>query len=96
MEKKHEQVHYVGDSRVRADRKKMVPKDYSEFPGKNEAFLPDFLLKEWMVAVVFLVAFMTLVMTEDPPLGEIADPTNTSFLPVPDWYFLFIYEAVEI
>ncbi len=95
MEKKHEQVHYVGDSRVRVNREKMYPKDYSEFPGKTEAFLPDFLLKEWMVAVVFLVAFMTLVMTEKPPLGEIADPTNTSFLPVPDWYFLFIYELLK-
>lgn len=95
MGKKHEQIHYVGDSRVRANREKMYPKDYAEFPGKTEAFLPDFLLKEWMVAVVFLVGFMTLVMSEDPPLGEVADPTNTSFLPVPDWYFLFIYELLK-
>ncbi|MBA4496063.1 c-type cytochrome [Paenactinomyces guangxiensis] len=73
----------------------MYPKDYSEFPGKNEAFFPDFLLKEWMVAVVFLVGFMTLVMAEEPPLGEIADPTNTSFLPVPDWYFLFLYQLLK-
>ncbi|SHE42711.1 menaquinol-cytochrome c reductase cytochrome b/c subunit [Seinonella peptonophila] len=91
----HKQVHYVGDSRVRANRTKKYPPDYSEFPGNNEAFWPDFLLKEWMVAAVFLVGFMTLVMAEDPPLGEIADPTNTSFLPVPDWYFLFIYQWLK-
>lgn len=89
------QVHYVGDSRVRADRPKLYPPDYSEFPGKNEAFFPDFLLKEWMVAAVFLVGFMTLVMAEEPPLGELADPTNTSFLPVPDWYFLFLYQLLK-
>lgn len=89
------QVHYVGDSRVRADRPKLYPKDYSEFPGKTEAFFPDFLLKEWMVAAVFLVGFMTLVMAEEPPLGEVADPTNTSFLPVPDWYFLFLYQLLK-
>ena len=89
------QVHYVGDSRVRADRPKLYPKDYAEFPGKTEAFFPDFLLKEWMVAVVFLVGFMTLVMAEEPPLGELADPTNTSFLPVPDWYFLFLYQLLK-
>jgi menaquinol-cytochrome c reductase cytochrome b/c subunit len=89
------QVHYVGDSRVRADRKKLYPKDYAEFPGKTEAFFPDFLLKEWMVAAVFLVGFMTLVMSEEPPLGELADPTNTSFLPVPDWYFLFLYQLLK-
>ncbi|RAL21075.1 menaquinol-cytochrome c reductase cytochrome b/c subunit [Thermoflavimicrobium daqui] len=89
------QVHYVGDSRVRADRPKRYAPDYSEFPGKNEAFIPDFLLKEWMVAAVFLVGFMTLVMSELPPLGEKADPTNTSFLPVPDWYFLFLYQLLK-
>ncbi len=89
------QVHYVGDSRVRADRPKLYPKDYNEFPGKTEPFFPNFLLKEWMVAVVFLVGFMTLVMAEEPPLGELADPTNTSFLPVPDWYFLFLYQLLK-
>lgn len=85
----------MGDSRVRKDRKKLTPKDYSEFPGKTEAFFPDFLLKEWMVAAVFLVGFMTLVMSEEPPLGDVADPSNTSFLPVPDWYFLFLYQLLK-
>jgi menaquinol-cytochrome c reductase cytochrome b/c subunit len=85
----------VGDSRVRADRPKLYPKDYSEFPGKTEAFFPNFLLKEWMVAAVFLVGFMTLVMAEEPPLGDLADPTNTNFLPVPDWYFLFLYQLLK-
>lgn len=95
QEGNHKQVHYVGDSRVRADRPKLYPKDYSEFPGKTEAFFPDFLLKEWMVAAVFLVGFMTLVMAHEPPLGDVADPTNTSFLPVPDWYFLFLYQLLK-
>lgn len=90
-----EQVHYVGDSRVRAKRKKMYPPDYTEFPSKSEAFFPDFLLKEWMVAAVFLVGFMTVVMSEKPPLGDVADPTNTGFIPVPDWYFLFMYQLLK-
>ncbi|SFX00149.1 menaquinol-cytochrome c reductase cytochrome b/c subunit [Thermoactinomyces sp. DSM 45891] len=89
------QVHYVGDSRVRVNSKEMLPPDYSQFPGKTEQFFPDFLLKEWMVAAVFLVGFMTLVMAENPPLGDIADPTNTGFLPVPDWYFLFLYQLLK-
>lgn len=95
MGNQKEQVHYVGDSRVRAKRKEMNPPDYTEFPGNSEAFFPDFLLKEWMVAAVFLVGFMTLVMAEEPPLGDIADPTNTGFLPVPDWYFLFMYQLLK-
>ncbi|OYD09704.1 menaquinol-cytochrome c reductase cytochrome b/c subunit [Paludifilum halophilum] len=90
-----QEVHFVGDSRVKVNEKKLYPKDYSEFPGKTEAFFPNFLLKEWMVAVVVLVGFMGLVMAQEPPLGEQADPTNTSFLPVPDWYFLFLYQLLK-
>ena len=37
---------FVGDSRVQAKRKPNIPKDYSEFPGKTEAFWPNFLLKK--------------------------------------------------
>ena len=47
---------FVGDSRVPSTehRKSNIPKDYSEYPGKTEAFWPNFLLKEWMVGAVFL------------------------------------------
>jgi len=41
---------FEGDSRISANRKPNIPKDYSEYPGKTEAFWPNFLLKEWMVA----------------------------------------------
>ena len=47
---------FVGDSRIKANnRMPNVPKDYSEYPGKTEAFWPEFLLKEWMVGAVFLI-----------------------------------------
>lgn len=88
-------VEYVGDSRVRKTVKSNIPKDYSEYPGKTEAFLPDFLLKEWLVAAVVLVGFLVLVMADPPELGDLADPTNTGFIPVPDWYFLFLYQLLK-
>jgi menaquinol-cytochrome c reductase cytochrome b/c subunit len=91
----NEKVVYVGDSRVRKRTKVYVPRDYSAFPGKSEAFIPNFLLKEWMVAVVVLVGILVLVMSEPAPLGYPADPTNTSFIPMPDWYFLFLYQLLK-
>lgn len=86
---------FVGDSRISAVRKPNIPKDYSEYPGKTEAFYPDFLLKEWMVGAVFLVGFLCLTVVEDPPLERIADPTDTSYTPMPDWYFLFLYQLLK-
>ena len=88
---------FVGDSRVLAPsaRKTMIPKDYSEYPGKTEAFWPNFLLKEWMVGAVFLVGFLCLTVAHPAPLERIADPTDTGYIPLPDWYFLFLYQLLK-
>ncbi len=88
---------FVGDSRVPAPskRKPMFPKDYSEYPGKTEAFWPNFLLKEWMVGAVFLVGFLSLTVAHPAPLERIADPTDTGYIPLPDWYFLFLYQLLK-
>jgi len=93
--KSDEKVVYVGDSRVKKRTKEMLPQDYSSYPGKSEAFIPNFLLKEWMVAVVCLVGILCLVMTEPAPLGRPADPLTPGFIPMPDWYFLFLYQVLK-
>lgn len=87
---------FVGDSRVALNnRKPNIPKDYSEYPGKTEAFWPDFLLKEWMVGAVFLIGYLILTVAHPSPLEGPADPTNASYIPLPDWYFLFLYQLLK-
>ncbi|WP_243386610.1 menaquinol-cytochrome c reductase cytochrome b/c subunit [Bacillus kexueae] len=86
---------FVGDSRVSAERKPNIPKDYSEFPGKTEAFWPNFLLKEWMVGAVFLIGYLCLTIAHPSPLERVADPTDTGYIPLPDWYFLFLYQLLK-
>ncbi|MRX70981.1 cytochrome C oxidase Cbb3 [Bacillus lacus] len=86
---------FVGDSRVPAERKPNIPKDYSEFPGKTEAFWPNFLLKEWLVGAVFLIGYLCLTIAHQSPLERVADPTDTGYIPLPDWYFLFLYQLLK-
>ncbi|WP_054957103.1 menaquinol-cytochrome c reductase cytochrome b/c subunit [Paenibacillus dakarensis] len=93
--KPDEKVVYVGDSRVRKGKGFIVPPDYTAYPGKSEAFIPNFLLKEWMVGVVVLVGFLVLTISEPAPLGYPADP-GASVIPMPDWYFLFLYEYLKL
>lgn len=95
--KSDEKIVYVGDSRVikKTQEQRLIPKDYSAYPGKSEAFIPNFLLKEWMVGVVVLVGMLVLVMSDPAPLGYPADPKNTAFIPMPDWYFLFMYQLLK-
>lgn len=87
---------FVGDSRVKATgRMPNIPKDYSEYPGKTEAFWPNFLLKEWMVGAVFLIGYLCLTIAHPSPLERMADPTDSSYIPLPDWYFLFLYQLLK-
>lgn len=95
MAKNDKTIEYVGDSRVPAKKVPNISPSYSEFPGKNEPFWPNFLLKEWMVAAVALVAYLILTVSHPSPLTDKADPTNTSFTPLPDWYFLFLYQLLK-
>ncbi|OAB44300.1 menaquinol-cytochrome c reductase cytochrome b/c subunit [Paenibacillus glacialis] len=90
-----EKIVYVGDSRVKKAKGFVVPPDYTAYPGKSEAFIPNFLLKEWMVGVVFLVGFLVLTIAEPAPLGFPANPSAT-IIPMPDWYFLFLYEYLKL
>lgn len=93
-DKTKEKVVYVGDSRVRKGNGFITPPDYSAYPGKSEAFIPNFLLKEWMVGVVVLVGFLVLTISEPAPLGFPANPSAT-VIPMPDWYFLFLYQYLK-
>nr|WP_302328498.1 menaquinol-cytochrome c reductase cytochrome b/c subunit [Salirhabdus salicampi] len=86
---------FVGDSRVPAEKKRFIPKDYSEYPGKTEPFWPNFLLKEWLVGAVFLIGFLCLTVAGAPPLEREADPNIAGYIPLPDWYFLFLYQFLK-
>jgi menaquinol-cytochrome c reductase cytochrome b/c subunit len=64
-------------------------------PVGTEPFWPNFLLKEWIVGSVFLVGFMIWVYFNPVDLTPRANPDDTNFIPVPDWYFLFLYQLLK-
>lgn len=95
QKKPAERVVYVGDSRVVKKERNNIPRDYTAYPGRTEAFVPNFLLKEWMVGAVVVFGFMVLIAFAPAPLGYPADPLNGEFIPMPDWYFLFMYQLLK-
>lgn len=61
----------------------------------SETFYPR---QVYMDAVVMLGVFLmvaTLALTIPFPLTDKANPSDTSFVPVPEWYFLFYYELLK-
>src|SRR5699024_11992953 len=88
-------MRFVGNSHINAYTTSTVPKHYSEYPGSTEAFWPNFLLKEWLVGSVFLIGFLCVTIADPAPLEGLADPTDAAYVPLPDWYFLFLYQLLK-
>ena len=61
----------------------------------SDLFWPNFLLKEWLVGSVFLIGFLILTAAHPSPLEQQADPNNAGYIPLPDWYFLFLYQFLK-
>jgi copper-containing nitrite reductase len=62
---------------------------------RSEAFYPRQI---YMDAVAMLGAFFMVVLlaaTIEFPLADRADPSDHTFTPVPEWYFLFLYELLK-
>jgi len=71
------------------------PWDEAKAAAGSETFYPR---QVYMDAVVMLGVFIVLaaLATLVPfPLTDKADPSDTSFVPVPEWYFLFYYEFLK-
>jgi ubiquinol-cytochrome c reductase cytochrome b subunit len=49
------------------------------------------------VAVTFAFAILfTLAIAVRVPLERLADPTDTSYIPRPEWYFLFLFQMLKV
>jgi len=58
-------------------------------------FYPEQVFKDTVgVTIAFLILF-TLAVVARAPLGRLADPTDTSFIPRPEWYFLFLFQTLK-
>lgn len=46
------------------------------------------------IFVTFVILFLASVLIS-VPLERLADPTDTTYIPRPDWYFLFLFQALK-
>jgi len=58
-------------------------------------FWPDQVFKDAVVGTVILLLLVTLSVFAPPPITGPADPVDASFVPKPEWNFLFLYEALK-
>ena len=61
----------------------------------RKKFFPGQVFKDTVAVFVTFCVLFALAMTINAPLGRLADPTDTTYIPRPEWYFLFLFQTLK-
>jgi ubiquinol-cytochrome c reductase cytochrome b subunit/menaquinol-cytochrome c reductase cytochrome b/c subunit len=71
-------------------------RDYSILKNQGKPFFPYAVAKDALMAVVVMIVIIFLSLMFGAELGPKADPTTTTYVPRPDWYFFFLFEVLRV
>ena len=76
--------------------KEQYLQEYEVAKKKGKPFFPYAVLKDSAMAliVVLVVVAMSLILGAEQ--GPKVDPTTTTYVPRPDWYFFFLFELLRV
>lgn len=77
------------------EQKERYLKRYAELKKKGKSFYPYSIFKDVAISAAILLVLLFFVIAFGVPLESKADPTNTSYIPRPEWYFMFLFEALK-
>jgi len=71
-------------------------REYGKLKAEGEPFFPYSVGKDSIMAVVVMgiIVLMSLILGTE--MGPKADPTSTTYVPRPEWYFFFLFELLKI
>ena len=69
---------------------------YAATKHTGTRFYPDIIGKDVIVATLVVLAIVLLAYLRGAPLEPPANPTDTSYVPMPEWYFLPLYQMLKL
>jgi ubiquinol-cytochrome c reductase cytochrome b subunit/menaquinol-cytochrome c reductase cytochrome b/c subunit len=71
-------------------------REYSILKNQGKPFYPYALVKDSIMALIVVLVIIFLSLMFGAELGPQADPTTTTYVPRPDWYFFFLFEVLRV
>ena len=71
----------------------MAPTPGDLAPPKK--FFPEQMLKDVVAVFAAFVVLYLMALFVAVPLERLADPTDLTYVPRPDWYFLFLFQTLK-
>jgi mono/diheme cytochrome c family protein len=78
------------------DSKKKLAERYQRELNRGEHFWPDSLYKDLLVSLGIFILLVLLATFIGVPAHPKADPSDTTYVPRPEWYFLFIFKFLAL
>lgn len=76
--------------------KELYLREYSLLKAQGKPFFPYAVAKDGTMACVVLLSIIVMSLMFGAELGPKADPTTTTYVPRPEWYFFFLFEVLRI
>jgi len=71
-------------------------REYAVLKSQGKPFFPYAVAKDSIMAAITLGIIITLSIVLGAELGPKADPTTTTYVPRPEWYFFFLFEVLRV
>jgi quinol---cytochrome c reductase cytochrome c subunit, bacillus type len=76
--------------------KEQYLREYAILKAQGKPFFPYAVAKDSAMAVIVMAVIVTLSIVLGAELGPKADPTTTTYVPRPEWYFFFLFELLRV
>ena len=81
---------------MKPEQKKNVLEKYKIALQKGERFWPDSIFKDLLVSLAIFIVLILLATFLGVPGEPKADPSDSAYVPKPEWYFLFLFKFLAI
>ncbi len=71
-------------------------REYGILKAQGKPFFPYAVAKDGAMACVVMAVIITLSLVLGAELGSKANPTTTTYVPRPEWYFFFLFEVLRV
>ncbi len=71
-------------------------REYAMLKAQGKPFFPYAVAKDGAMACVVMVVIITMSLVLGAELGSKANPTTTTYVPRPEWYFFFLFEVLRV
>ena len=81
---------------MNAREKEEYLREYALLKAQGKPFFPYAVAKDGVMACIVMLSIILMSLFLGAELGPKADPTTTTYVPRPEWYFFFLFELLRI